>query len=230
MTFQGLSRRTVVVWLALLVLVIALIQINDMPVEVDDGHGHGSSALDDLPEGRFPVFAFSEAEIGSVTIVWKGRHVDFERGRNGGWEVGSHAAEHSHGPTGHSHDHGHMPSPQVPPGDIAEQFAISARMLADRSIQPERALSEYGLEEPEIAFTFRDRLNRDPLAVMQVGDLLVNGYSYYAVLERGPSRILLIPRYQINLLLALAFGDEAPPPLPILEDESGATSGPLPDV
>lgn len=230
MIFQGLSRRTVVVWLALAVLVVALIQMDDAPVEGDDRHGHGSAALDGLPEGRFPVFAFSEAEIGSVTIVWKGRHVDFERGPNGDWEAGGHAAQHSHESDGHSHDHVHAPSRQVPPGDVAEQFAIAARMLADRSIEPEQAFSEYGLEEPEIAITFRDRLNGDPLAVMLVGDLLVSSYAYYAVLERNPRRILLIPRYQINLLLALAFGDEAPPPLPILDDSSGKTSAPLPDV
>ena len=241
MTGRGLGRRTFLVWVLLLVAVAALVQMDRTPTEQYDAHDHGPEGLDELPEGRFPVFAFGEPEIGSVTVDWKGRHVDFARDADGRWVQASdphddahganghgHDAEgsvHDHGPDGHWHDaegHAHDPgdlkTATTDAAEIGEQFEISARMLADRALEPDRPLAEYGLEVPDIVFTFRDRLNGDPLAVLRVGDLLVTGYAYYTMLERRPGRLLLIPRYQINLLLALAFGDQAPSLVPVRED------------
>ncbi len=206
------SRRTFLVWVLLLVAVVALVQTERTPPDPHDAHDHGPEGLDDLPEGRFPVFAFGEPEIGSVTVAWKSQHVDFERDPDGRWVQASHA--HDHGADGHTHHHGGAGSESPDAAQIAEQFEITARMLADRAINPDRPMVEYGLETPDILLTFRDRLNGDPLAILRVGDLLVTGYAYYTVLERRPNRILLIPRYQINLLLALAFGDEAPSLVP----------------
>ncbi|MCY3855995.1 MAG: hypothetical protein OXF78_06845 [Rhodospirillales bacterium] len=223
------SRRTFLVWVLLLVAVVALVQTERTPPQPHEGHDHGPEGLDDLPEGRFPVFAFGEPDIGSVTVAWRSRHVDFERNPDGSWFQVSHAHDHDHGHDhgvdGHTHDHsGDRPDkPDV--AQITEQFEITARMLADRAIKPDRRLVEYGLERPDIVLTFRDRLNGDPLAVLRVGDLLVTGYAYYTVLERRPNRILLIPRYQINLLLALAFGDEAPSLVPERAETSGEAGG-----
>lgn len=222
---RGFSRRTVLVWVLLIVAVAALVQMDRVPTEQYDAHDHGSEELDELPEGRFRVFAFGERQIGSVTVAWKGRHVDFARDPNGRWaQVGhshdeSHDADgHRHDATGHVHEHGEQAAATPDAAQITEQFEISAKMLADRALQPDRPLTEYGLEEPDILLTFRDRLNGDPLAVLRVGDLLVTGYAYYTMLERRPGRLLLIPRYQINLLLALAFGDQAPSLVPVRED------------
>jgi hypothetical protein len=240
-TGRGFSRRTILVWVLLLVAVVALVQMDRTPTEQYDAHDHGPEGLDELPEGRFRVFAFGERQIGSVTVDWKGRHVDFARDPAGHWMQANHAHDdahgadgHQHGADGHAHGYGpdqhwhdaeghahdhdgrHTETPDA--AQITEQFEISARMLADRALEPDRPLAEYGLEEPEILFTFRDRLNGDPLAVLRVGDLLVTGYAYYTMLERRPGRLLLIPRYQINLLLALAFGDEAPSLVPVRED------------
>lgn len=208
------SRRTFLVWVLLLVAVVALVQTERTPPDPHEGHDHGPEGLDDLPEGRFPVFAFGEPEIGSVTVAWKSHHVDFERDPDGRWIQASHAHDHAHGADGHTHHHGGAGSDSPDAVQIAEQFEITARMLADRAIKPDRPMVEYGLETPDILLTFRDRLNGDPLAILRVGDLLVTGYAYYTVLERRPNRILLIPRYQINLLLTLAFGDEAPSLVP----------------
>ena len=208
------SRRTFLVWVLLLVAVVALVQTERTPPDPHEGHDHGPEGLDDLPEGRFPVFAFGEPEIGSVTVAWKSHHVDFERDPDGRWVQAGHAHDHAHGADGHTHHHGGAGSDSPDAAQIAEQFEITARMLADRAIKPDRPMVEYGLETPDILLTFRDRLNGDPLAILRVGDLLVTGYAYYTVLERRPNRILLIPRYQINLLLALAFGDEAPSLVP----------------
>ena len=215
------SRRTFLVWVLLLVAVVALVQTDRPPPDPHDAHDHGPEGLDDLPEGRFPVFAFGEPDIGSVTVAWKRQHVDFERNPDGRWFQVSHAHDHAHDVDGHTHDHSgdRLDSPDA--AQITEQFEITARMLADRAIKPDRPLVEYGLERPDILLTFRDRLNGDPLAVLRVGDLLVTGYAYYTVLERRPNRILLIPRYQINLMLALAFGDEAPSLVPERAETSG---------
>ncbi len=235
MNRPAFSRRTVLVWVLLLVAVAALVQTGRPPDDSHDGHGHAPAGLDELPEGRFPVFTFGEPDMGSVTIAWKGRHVDFGRDPQGRWirTVPAHDHAHDdhahddhahddHAHDDHAHDdHAHDDHGQFPgdggmlePATIAEQFEVSARMLADRAIVPDRPLEAYGLHDPGIVFRFRDRLNGDPLAVLQVGDLLVTGYAYYAMLERRPGRLLLIPRYQVNLLLALAFGDEAPALVP----------------
>lgn len=238
---RAFSRRAVLVWVLLVVAVAALVQMDRVPTEQYDTHDHGSEELDELPEGRFRVFAFGERQIGSVTVAWKGQHVDFARDPDGRWmQVGpphddAHGADghqhgaddhtHDHGPDqhwhddeGHAHDHGVREGETPDAAQITEQFEISAKMLADRALQPDRPLTEYGLEEPDVLLTFRDRLNGDPLAVLRVGDLLVTGYAYYTMLERRPGRLLLIPRYQINLLLALAFGDQAPSLVPVRED------------
>ena len=229
------SRRTFLVWVLLLVAVVALVQTDRPPPQQDDSHDHGPGGLDDLPEGRFPVFAFGEPDIGSVTVAWKSQDVDFERNPDGRWFQVSRAHDHDHDHDhdhghdhdvgGHTHDHGGDGTDSPDATQITEQFEITARMLADRAIKPDRPLVEYGLERPDIVLTFRDRLNGDPLAVLRVGDLLVTGYAYYTVLERRPNRILLIPRYQINLLLALAFGDEAPSLVPERAETSGQAGG-----
>ncbi len=211
MRLPNLSGRATFVWVALVVLVAVWIQADRAPVP-QDAHDHGPEGGDELPEGRFPVFAFGEPDIGAVTIAWKGREVGYERDHTGLWMRAGHG--HAHGPDGHDHGSHSDPGGESDADRIAEQFQITARMLADRAIRPAQPMTEYGLGNPDIEIAFRDRLNGDMLAVMRVGDLLVSQYAYYATLARVPNRILLIPRYQINLLLALAFGEEAPSPLP----------------
>ena len=138
-----------------------------------------------------------------------------------------HGDTHGH-EAGHRHDgaagggHAGVPEPRADPAasrEIAETLAAAARMLADRRIGVERGLDAYGLAKPPIMVAFYPRGEDGPdyarpLDVLYVGDLLTTEYTYYA-LRDGDREISLIPRYQIALLLALAFGEEnAPSPLP----------------
>lgn len=191
-----------------------------------DGHGHGSGG--DVP-GRFPVFAFGEPDIGAVEILYRGRRVDFERDGEGTWR------RVRHGRGGHAHDegggdHGHGPGAAGEADEaaaIASQLALTARMLADRSIEPELPPGAYGLEMPEavVAFYGRSGPGADRsrlLDALDVGDLLTTNYAYYATSRGRPGEVLLLPRYHIALLLALAVGeDEAPAPLPPAGEEPG---------
>ena len=109
---------------------------------------------------------------------------------------------------------------------IAEQLALTARMLADRRVRPEQSLDEYGLANPQTMIVFYGRTKNGvdysrPLDVLYVGDLLPGEYTYYAMRD-GNQELYLIPRYYIALLLALMFGeDQAPTPLPPRQNLSG---------
>lgn len=80
-------------------------------------------------------------------------------------------------------------------------------------------LDIFGLENPEIIFSFYPRESNDteslkPLEILYVGDMLPSKYTYYAMKD-GDRDVYLVPRYFITMLLALTFGaDQAPSPMP----------------
>ena len=199
------SRRTLTVWLLLGVLLAAIAVIE------------GSELFRSPPPaktGRMPVFRFTESTLGAVEAVWQGRGANLVRAADGRW------LRHE---AGHRHD-GSAPSPEHRPSPeeatrIARQLEVTARMLADRRVTPERALDAYGLARPQLVLAFypRSAAGADyarPLSVLYVGDQLPTGYSYYTMLD-GERELTLVPRYQISLLLALLYGeDAAPSPLP----------------
>lgn len=220
-----IRRRLLAVWGLALVLAAAAAGLEvfgpgkgDRPV---DAHGHGHGSGEEVP-GRFPVFAFAEPDIAVVEVLYRGRRVGFARDGAGTWK----RVRDGHG--GHVHDGGEPDHDHLPgdaggtdeAGKIAEQFALTARMLADRAIRPERPPAAYGLENPQALVSFYGRSGREAdrfrlLDVLEVGDLLTTGYAYYATSRAHPGEVLLLPRYHVALLLALAVGeDEAPAPLP----------------
>lgn len=203
----ALSRRVVYVWLLLLALGVLIAAVE------------GTALFTSPPPertGRFPVFTFGEDELGAVEAIWQGRTATVVRDPGGLWL--RHDGSHRHG-TGSSDAGGeHRPDPQHSRA-IAEQLAVSARMLADRRMLPDRSLDAYGLVKPQLMLAFYARKGNAvdytrPLDVLYVGDMLTTGYSYYTMRD-GDREVTLIPRYQIALLLALLFGeDAAPSPLP----------------
>ena len=80
-------------------------------------------------------------------------------------------------------------------------------------------LDTFGLENPEIIFSFYPRETDDtqslkPLEVLYVGDMLPSKYTYYTMKD-GDRDVYLVPRYFITMLLAVTFGkDQVPSPMP----------------
>ncbi|WP_089941483.1 hypothetical protein [Candidatus Entotheonella palauensis] len=175
--------------------------------------------------GRLPMFEFREPELGRVEVMHQGQRTVLMRDAADAWfhHGASHDHRHEHGSSHDDHRHtdtdaAHGANLTISSIDIAERINALARMLADRRVKPEQSLDHYGLTNPQtiIMFYGRKRNNASkPLAILHVGDLLPDQYTYYAR-QPGNTVLSLIPRYYIALLLALAFGeDRAPTPLPV---------------
>lgn len=202
-----LSTRLVVVWVLFAVLLAGIVALE------------GARWLNPpapTADARPALFTFTEPELGAVEFLYRGQQASLMRDAAGQWfrHDGSHAHSRGDAVPGEVHraDAGAA-------GEIADALAVSVRMRADRYMQPDRSLSEYGLENPQalVAFYGRKGTAADfarPLAVLYVGDLLTTEFSYYTLLD-GAQQIALLPRYQVSLLLALAFGKETvPTPVP----------------
>ena len=204
--------------------VIALLQFDGNPQDDKARHGHDGRDDTDIA-GRFRVFAFTEPQLGSVEVLYRGRRTEFVRDAAGEWHESGNGqgqgADHGHS---HGADGGHIQDGV--PQTAVDQFALTARMLADRSITATQPLEAYGLVQPQATFVFHGRqpdgdIDRTgPLAVLHVGDLLTTQYAYYGMLQ-GEKRVLLLPRHQVSLLLGFVFGSEhAPPPLPARDKDA----------
>ena len=207
----GATRpRLLAVWLVLLALVGAIVVADRTRI------------FDFEPPPRTAgtsVFQFTEADLGSVEVLYKGQFAALMRDPGGQWF--QHDASHSHSgaavgadaPAGETH--GADPARAA---TIAEQVAVTARMIADRRVTPERGLESYGLDNPQTMIAFYGKAVGDDvpsrLDVLYVGDLLPTQFTYYAKRE-GEGDLLLIPRHFVALLLRLMYGaDQAPTPLP----------------
>jgi hypothetical protein len=174
------------------------------------------------PTGTIPMFAFGEPDLGQVEIIYRGQSAVLMRDPNGLWF--QHGAGHRHGggagasgaADGATPDDVHASDPEQA-AKIAEQLAVTTRMLADRRVEPEQGLDAYGLFDPQAVFLFYGRRGDQPdygrpLDVLYVGDLLPTEYAYYTMRD-GDDALFLVPRYQIALMLALAFGEAQAPSL-----------------
>jgi hypothetical protein len=216
---SSFRSRAVVVWLLLLVLVAAIGVLEYTELLRPEPPS---------PTGSVPVFDFTEPDLGSVEVIYAGRSAALMRDARGQWL--RHDTGHRHG--GASDDGAASSSTGSHTADpeqakrIATQLAVTARMIADRRIRPDREMGEYGLASPQVSIVFYRRTGDEtdfskPLDVLYVGDLLPTEYAYYAR-RNDDWELLLIPRYQIALLLALLFGeDQAPTPLPARAERSG---------
>lgn len=229
MRLPTLSGRLIAVWL-LFVTMAVTIGVLEYDSFVPKQHAHRSDAESTNSSGekarshggRERVFRFSEPTLGAVEISFRGHRTTLMRDHQGLWF--NHGDAHQHATqkdaqSGHHHSDGETAEA------IRKQIDVSTRMLADRRIEPERVLQEYGLAAPTTTFTFYPRKGNEPdfakpLSVLYVGDLLTTNYAYYTRID-GEQQITLIPRYQVALLLATAFGEDvAPAPLPKRANES----------
>lgn len=175
--------------------------------------------------GSWPMFTFAESDLGAVELIYKGEIVTAMRGPDGTWFLHDGSHSHSGGENPDPNTDRHDADPELS-AMIAKQLDITARMIADTRIVPEGDLSAYGLANPAAIFIFYGRADGDPdysrpLAVMHVGSLLPTEFTYYTLLE-GDLEMSLIPRYQVSLLLAMAFGPEAAPSPSPLESRTEA--------
>ncbi|MHC4107764.1 MAG: hypothetical protein ACYSTY_06750 [Planctomycetota bacterium] len=179
------------------------------------------------------MFRFGEPDLGAVNVIHEGRFAALMRDANGAWF--QHDASHRHGGEGGAAPapaDQHVADPERS-AEITERMALTARMIADRRVQPERSLDAYGLVNPKtmIAFYGRAEDGADyarPLDVLYVGDLVPTEYAYYSMLGGDPE-LSLIPRFYVALLLGLVYGeDQAPTPLPLREgrEQGDETGGP----
>jgi hypothetical protein len=210
----GLSRRQPAVWLLLSALAAAIVVL-----EFTDAPEPGRPS----ETGRVPMFRFGEPDLGSVEAIYQARSATLMRDADGRWF--QHDASHRHSGAASNPGEAHVADPERSV-QIAEQLALTARMLADRRVRPEQSLDAYGLANPQTMIVFYGRTGDGidysrPLDVLYVGDLLPGEYAYYAMRD-GDQELSLIPRYYIALLLALMFGeDQAPTPLPARQAASG---------
>jgi len=178
------------------------------------------------PPASKALFSFREFDLARVELLYKGQLAAFLRSPSGLWF--QHDAAHRHAPlettsastvvAETSAPHTHAEPDPAPADQIARTVDFVARTLADRRIQPKLSLREYGLENPPILLLFYARAPDgstapQPLATLSVGSTLPTGLSYYAQ-ENGARDMAIIPLYQVNGLIKLAFGIDLTPPLP----------------
>ncbi len=199
-------RRVWVVWSVFLVLLAGMIAHEITNIFEPKSHSH---------TGRVHMFSFHEPDLSRIEIVYKGRLAMLRRDATGAWS-------HDHDQHRHDHrDHSHGKTS----AEIAERIASTVHMFADRQVNPEQSLDQYGLMMPQAMITFYGHEDgkvdaTQPLAVLYVGNLLPDQYTYYTMRD-GDQQISLLPRYYIALLLAAVFGkDQVPTPLPVRESSN----------
>jgi hypothetical protein len=169
------------------------------------------------------LFGFDPEQLGSIEAIYEGRSSALVRDEQGGWY--RHGSGHRHGESGPG-DHGHASDPEEA-AEILRQIEATARARADRRVSPSERLEAYGLRAPAVMLAFYGRREdrpdyARPLEVLYVGDLLPDRFAYYALRE-GEEDLLVVPRYQVALLLAALFGPQAAPsPTPREEAAAGS--------
>lgn len=218
-----MRARTIVVWVIFLVLGGGVIV-----------HEGTDLFRPPPPEktGSWPMFAFSEEDLGAVELIYEGETASAMRGPDGRWFL--HDGSHSHAEGAETALPGerHSADPELSAA-IARQLDVTARMIADRRLMPEQNLAAYGLANPTAIFIFYGRDGNDidysrPLSILHVGELLPSELTYYTRRD-GDEELSLVPRYQVVLLLTMAFGpDKAPARSPDFGTERPRGAGPRP--
>jgi hypothetical protein len=206
-------RRITAIWLVLVVLGGWIVYVE-------------WSGKEASPPASKALFSFRESDLAAVELHYEGRLATFLRSPGGLWF--QHDASHRHAPpettsagtvvAETSAPHAHAEPDPALADQIARTIDFVARIVADRRIQPKLSLREYGLENPPILLLFFARTPHgsaapQPLAALAVGSTLPTGLSYYAQ-ENGARDMAIIPLYQVNGLIKLAFGIDLTPPLP----------------
>jgi hypothetical protein len=184
------------------------------------------------PEEQRRMFAFREPELGQIDLFYQGKPATLMRSPGGRWFL--HDSSHSHSlSAGAASNNATSPQPASPPpgeagaagmhtepdaaqaAKLAEVIDFLARTVFDRRIEPTQPLRDYGLENPTALILFYG-LSKDgkpptsPITTLYVGDVITNGFAYYAELP-GQRDITLIPLYQVDLLIQAALGIDPHP-------------------
>jgi hypothetical protein len=192
----GLSRRLIIVWvaLALLAAAIVLIQRNDRAGMKTDDEARDERAL--LPASIF--------DIGAVEILNQGTLHRFERDAAGIWFYhGIHAQSQA--------EHEHKVDPDAA-ARIDKAMIGFGRTRMERQFPLNVQADEFGVTRPEIFIMVYAPRTPQPLARYAVGIVAPDGVSRY-VLPVGKSHVVTIPNFHIdNLLNLIASFAAAPSP------------------
>ena len=187
------SRRSVVVWIVLAVLIGAIGAIEYRDRRAGSGDA-GEAARSLLP---VPV-----DQLGAVEIADRGRLHRFERDTTGTWFYhGVHEAA-----TG---AHTHAANPALSER-IERALAAFGRTRTERQFDLEGDGAVYGLTAPEIVVLVYRSNQSPPLAQFTVGNIAPDTLSRYVSLV-GSRRVTTIPNYQIDNLLGLVQAAAAKP-------------------
>ena len=175
-----------VVWAALgvLVAVIGVVEYRDRPTPSGDRDAVDARSL--LP---VPV-----AQLGAVEIADRGRLHRFERAATGAW---FYHGVHTAATAAHTHTADAELSER-----IEQAFAALGRARVERQFELEGDGAAYGLTAPEVVILVYRAEQSQPLAQYAVGTVAPDTVSRYLTLV-GRRRVVTIPAYQIDNLLAL---------------------------
>jgi hypothetical protein len=191
----AIRSRVVAVWLVLSALAGVIVVI-----ELTEGRRSDRASEAD-PRLLLPVPVH---QLGAIELVNAGRLHRFERDATGAWFYhGVHTGAESG-----SHEHAADPAQSQRIGAV---FAALGRARVEREFPRASAARDYGVTTPQVLILLYRPKEPQPLAQYAVGDVAPDTVSRYV--ERvGSARVVTIPTYQIDNLLALltAVGASAP--------------------
>lgn len=189
---RALRSRVVVVWLVLATLVGAILAI-----ELTEGRRSDRAGEVD-PRLLLPV---PVSTLGAIELVNAGRRHRFERDAAGAWLYhGAHTGAESG-------SHAHVVDP-AQSQRIGVVFAALGRARVEREFPRASEAKDYGVTTPQFLILLYRPREPQPLAQYAVGDVAPDTVSRY-VEQVGSARVVTIPSYQIDNLLALLAAVEA---------------------
>jgi hypothetical protein len=189
-----MSRRVVVVWGLLVALGggVAALEVTERVSRAGDrGTGIDPRALLVEPVER----------LGAVEVLASGRLHRFERQPSGAWLYhGTHTGAESAG-----HEHAVDPAQSQ---RIASVMEALGRARIERELPRAAGGPDYGVSAPQVVILLYRPREPQPLAQYAVGDVAPDTASRYV--ERvGSGRVVTIPTYQIDNVLALVAAVES---------------------
>ena len=187
-------RRVRAVW-ALCVLLVGAIVVLELGARAGRG-GHPGE------EDARLLLAEPVARLGAIEVLTAGRLHRFERDAAGAWLYhGSHSGAESAG-----HEHAVDPAQTQ---RIGAAFDALGRARIEREFPRVPNGPDYGVAAPQVVILLYRPREPQPLAQYAVGDVAPDTASRYV--ERvGSGRVVTIPTYQIDNLLALVASVEPP--------------------
>lgn len=182
----AMRSRVVAVWLVLAALAGAIVVIELTEGRRSDRASEADSRL------LLPV---PVNQLGAIELVDAGRLHRFERDATGAWFYhGVHTGAESG-----SHEHAADPTQSQRIGTV---FAALGRARVEREFPRASDARDYGVSTPQVLILLYRPKEPQPLAQYAVGDVAPDTVSRYV--ERvGSGRVVTIPTYQIDNLLAL---------------------------